>query len=76
MPLFKLLILIIVVAGAFYIYRRIKGKPAAPQPPQEMRSTRAVKCELCGLHVPEEEAVRRDHHVYCCQDHADKASRQ
>lgn len=73
----KLLILILIIGGIFYIYRRIKASQATPPPPQQpQRSTHAVKCELCGLHVPEHEAVRRDNHLYCCQDHADKAARQ
>ena len=75
MPLFRLLIIALIIGGIFYIYRRLKNAPSKPQQPQE-RSTHAVKCELCGLHVPEHEAVRRDNHIYCCRDHADKAARQ
>jgi uncharacterized protein len=74
MPLFRLFIIALIIGGVIYLYRRIKGRPPTQQQPQE-RSTRAVKCELCGLHVPEHEAVRRDDHVYCCRDHADKAAR-
>lgn len=72
MPLFRLLIITLIIGGIFFIYRRLKGKPPAQQPPLE-HSTRALKCELCGLHIPEHEAVRRDNHIYCCQEHADKA---
>ncbi len=73
--MFKLLILIVIIGGVYYFYRRVKGKPPAAQPPVE-RSTRAVKCELCGLHIPEQEAVHANNHIYCCQDHANKADLQ
>jgi uncharacterized protein len=28
-----------------------------------------LRCEYCGLHVPESEAVRADGHMYCCKEH-------
>ncbi len=75
MPLFRLLIIALIVGIGFYLYRRLTIKPPAPKPkPPQARPTQAVKCELCGLHVPEHEAIRRDNHSYCCQDHADKAA--
>lgn len=73
MPLFRLLIIALVVGVGFYIYRRLTIKPPAKKPPQ-VHSTQTVKCELCGLHIPEHEAIHRDNHIYCCQDHADKAA--
>ncbi len=73
MPLFRLLIIALVVGAGFYLYRRLTLKPPAKKPPQ-VRSTQAVKCELCGLHIPEDEAIHRGNQIYCCQDHADKAA--
>jgi len=76
MPLFRLLIIALIIGGIIYLYRRLKDRPSPQQRPTQERSTRAVKCELCGLHIPEHEAVRRNNRIYCCQDHADKAARQ
>lgn len=72
MPLFRLLIIALIIGLGFYLYRRLTARPA-PQKPPKVHSTQAVKCELCGLHIPENEAIRRDNHLYCCQDHADKS---
>jgi uncharacterized protein len=76
MPLFRLLIIALIIGGIIYLYRRITNQRSVQKQHPEERSTSAVKCELCGLHVPEHEAVRRNNHIYCCQDHADKAARQ
>ena len=41
--------------------RREKGK-SAPAP-------KMIACDHCGLHVPENEAIRKEAHVYCCAEH-------
>ncbi len=73
MPLFRLLIITLVIGVGFYIYRRLTMKPPPPTNSTQVNSTHAVKCALCGLHVPDDEAIRRNNQTYCCQDHADKS---
>lgn len=74
MPILRLLIIALIIGGLVYLYRRLtRASSRNEQLPPQARSTHALKCELCGLHVPEEEVVRREGHVYCCQDHANKA---
>ncbi len=74
MPLFRLLIITLIIGAGYYLYRRLTLKPP-PKPPQTdstTDSTHAVKCALCGLHVPDNEAIRRNSQTYCCQEHADR----
>ncbi|MCL4316510.1 MAG: hypothetical protein M1527_06715 [Gammaproteobacteria bacterium] len=33
-----------------------------------------VRCAVCGLHVPEAEAVKRRDQYFCSAEHRDKAS--
>lgn len=31
-----------------------------------------VACKLCDLHVPEDEALKKNGQYYCCQEHLDQ----
>lgn len=33
------------------------------------------RCEVCGIHLPESEAVSARGHYYCCVEHRDEAGR-
>ncbi|MFP4160722.1 MAG: PP0621 family protein [Ectothiorhodospira sp.] len=37
--------------------------------PGQLGSRRMVRCDYCGLHVPEEEAVHDGNRAYCSADH-------
>lgn len=39
--------------------------PSRPNP----TSTQMVRCHVCGLHVPQHEAVLAQGRYYCCDDH-------
>lgn len=46
--------------------RPARGKPRIA-PPQNM-----VACARCGVHLPENEALREGPHCYCCAAHRDQ----
>ncbi len=37
---------------------------------QRTANTKMLKCEECGLHIPEHEAIRQGDHVFCSLEHA------
>ncbi|MCG6871374.1 MAG: hypothetical protein LJE84_03710 [Gammaproteobacteria bacterium] len=41
------------------------------QPPGAVSAQRMVPCAVCGVHVPENEALRRDGRYYCGPNHRD-----
>lgn len=45
--------------------RSLQDKRQTPAPPAHM-----VRCAHCGLHVPEDEAVKADGRDYCSEEHA------
>ncbi len=45
---------------------RIRRQPGQPE-----RIGTMVRCELCGLHVPETEAVKKNAKYYCSPQHRD-----
>jgi len=63
-----LVLLLIVLAGIWWI--RQQRKPDQPSSkksgPQVM-----VPCAHCGTHVPEDDAIRGSHGLYCNADHRD-----
>jgi len=71
----KILVFLLMLAGAMLVLRlmtkpRRREGPNKPVPPPAQRM---VACALCGLHVPEAEAVRRGEAAYCCEDHRRRA---
>jgi uncharacterized protein len=65
---------LVILAALFLVYlivRKMLTKPAGPKRPKAVQDVRkVVRCEHCGLHVPENEAVIADGRRYCSQEHA------
>ncbi|MBI3562643.1 MAG: hypothetical protein HY080_13100 [Gammaproteobacteria bacterium] len=54
--------------------RQLVHKPTSrPAPPQPPNIEQMLRCELCGLHVPQSEAIASKGHTYCCDDHRRRA---
>jgi len=75
--MYKLLFWIVVITGiVLYIRHQMKKRrleeETEAQPALRRGTTRTVRCEHCGLHVPEDEAVRRDGHDFCGWEHAEE----
>jgi uncharacterized protein len=72
MNLIRLLVIAAVIWLAYVLFKRwLEGKkPPRPGPdgrPQE----RMVKCDHCGVHVPESQALRSGDQTYCSPEHRD-----
>ena len=68
----RTLLLIAAIVLVFLIVRSLLRRARIEQ---EMRSrveapTKMIRCDRCGLHVPEHDAVRgQDGHVFCSEEH-------
>jgi uncharacterized protein len=71
MGLFRLLILIAIVAAGFWLWRRFIRPPKRAdnlgRKPAPM-----VRCAQCGVHVPRENALNQDEHWYCSRAHLEQ----
>ena len=69
----KLLVVLLVLLFGVWLWRsrRIADKPAAPPRPKELPSM--VTCQVCGLHLPQSEAVQTPRGVYCGLPHQQQA---
>ena len=68
------LIRLIVIALIIYLVARIiKGWAANKnsKTSNKAQETKMVRCEVCQLHIPEDEALQKNGHFYCSQEHLD-----
>ena len=76
----KYLLWAIVILGALLAARIIahrsaarslgKHKPAAGQQAGSAASESMVRCDHCGIHMPQSEAMLIEGHTWCSQEHA------
>ena len=71
MGLIRLLFWIILIAAAFWLWRRLTSKPTASNKPQET-TVMTVRCVQCGVHLPREQALQSHDRWYCSQAHLEQ----
>ncbi len=70
----RYIILLLAIVLLVYIVRTLARSPKRSKKVAEKRRARVgsmVRCEQCGLHVPESEAVYRHGKAFCSREHAD-----
>jgi len=66
----RLLILAVVAFVIYTLLRQLlRGWTKKELPPRSSRSGTMVRCALCGLHIPDQEAVRADDKYFCSNNH-------
>ena len=70
------LIRLIAFAVIFWLLYRLiltllnKASPPARRDTPPLEGT-MVRCEQCGLHIPQEQALVKGGNYYCCEEHRD-----
>ena len=77
--MFRSLLLLAAVAALvwFFLLRQRGGRQAQDrerQPPPRIRDT--VRCTECGVHLPEDEAIRSAGKTFCSLEHRDAWQRR
>lgn len=73
--LFRLILLIIVVAAVLWLLKRLFSDDAEEiktESKEKLKSEDMRQCKYCGTHVPESLLIISNDQPYCCQDHADR----
>lgn len=68
-----LVFLLLLAAALFRLVLRVFG--AARGARQGTAVSRMVKCALCGVFVPEADAIRDGERSYCSREHLDRQQR-
>lgn len=72
MGLIRFLIIVVAIWVVIILIRSyLNRKPKVKQDKQTAVDS-MVRCAHCGLHIPDNEAIQRGEHYFCCQEHADK----
>lgn len=72
MGLFRLLAIVFVIWLIVHFAKRLlSSRDKLPDRQKTDKISRMVRCEKCGLHVPEHEAIQHQGHYFCCKAHQD-----
>ena len=70
----RIFLVLVLLAVSLYIVKYIRTK--LDKPPKELKKddqpnqNKMVKCLHCGLHIPENEAIKLGDKVFCSLEHA------
>ena len=73
MGLFRLLFWIVLIAAAFWLWRRLTRK--RPERKVGPDTLPMVRCAHCGIHVPREQAIEAQDQWYCSRAHLEQGSK-
>ncbi len=78
----RLLFILILFVVSFLVVRSIRNKldknkrinddkaQNNAQNKAQNNKTKMLKCDECGLHIPEHEAIKQGNHAFCSLEHA------
>jgi uncharacterized protein len=64
-----LLLILLVLVVIWALKRNRRDKPAPPPQDSPNQPSNMVACTHCGIHLPQDEAVKGEKGVYCSTDH-------
>lgn len=56
---------VILIVRHFFRQRQVQGRSASPR----SKDVESVRCRVCGVHLPREQALQQGPHYYCCVAH-------
>ncbi len=65
----KVIFLLIAILLIGWILKTLRQNRIADAEP---RIRNMIPCDYCGLHVPEDEALKHEGRYYCCKEHVQR----
>ena len=72
MNLFRILLIALGIWIVIVLLRNAQARRKVNKPRPEDKVENMVRCSLCGLHLPEKDALRRGDHYFCSAAHRDE----
>ncbi|MFF7706075.1 PP0621 family protein [Pseudomonas sp. NPDC007930] len=72
----RLLFWIVVIFVAVWLWRKYKARAASAGQQRKQHTLTMVRCAHCGVHLPDDRAIRRNSHWFCSQAHLEQGPRQ
>lgn len=71
MGLIRIVLLGLIVYVAWRLVKRTLNQPAPSNPAPQDRPEKMLRCEECGVHVPQDLVSWYRDHSFCCKEHSD-----
>ena len=75
----RIFLVLVLLAVSLIVVKLIKNKLDEPRPKlkngrsrKDSANNKMVKCLHCGLHIPEEEAIKKGDKAFCSLEHAEQ----
>lgn len=70
MGLIRIIVIALIVYLLIQIFKRWAANKSSTS--EKLEEKQMVQCEICSLHIPEDEALQRDGKFFCSQEHLEK----
>jgi uncharacterized protein len=78
LPMGRIFLVLVLLAVSLYIVKYIRTKLDKPpealnkddQTTEDSNKNKVVKCQHCGLHIPDDEAIKQGDKTFCSLEHA------
>lgn len=71
MNLIRILVIALIVYLVIQIFKRWAANKQSASPSYSEKEKQMVKCEVCQLHIPQSDAIEKNGHFFCSQEHLD-----
>jgi len=71
MSLIRLIVIALIIYLVIQIFKRWSANKKAQTTVYQEKTQKMVQCEVCQLHLPENEALKRNNKFFCSQEHLD-----
>ena len=71
MSLIRLIVIALIIYLVIQIFKRWSANKNAQTTVHQEKTQKMVQCEVCQLHLPENEALKRNNKFFCSQEHLD-----
>ncbi|MDH5369479.1 MAG: PP0621 family protein [Gammaproteobacteria bacterium] len=69
MSLIRLIVIALIIYLVIQIFKRWAANKNTQRSVHQENTQKMVQCEICQLHIPENEALQRDGEFFCSQEH-------
>jgi len=69
MSLIRLIVIALIIYLVIQIFKRWAANKNSQTSVHQKNTQKMVQCEICQLHIPENEALQRDGEFFCSQEH-------